>query len=188
MYYDKQNKITMLINETNIKQWNLKPGETRFNIDLSNINTQTFRAFLGQLDEEINILSAQKCSLSLIQPLNDVAVNKNSFWRTIKPLHTSGESRLQSTLNRSLILMMALTHKEIDNDFINDLNKSKDDIARDEPTSAIKTYDAAYLAKKSFISTDKANTQVILEMFCSLFSTRDMFQKPEGMKGRKYTP
>ena len=112
----------------------------------------------------------------------DIAVNGNSFWRKIKPLHASGRSRLQTTLDKALALSSSLTHRHVDPNFVKDLTgQLKSVVTNADLPESFTTLDSFKVAAKRFQYRDKHNAAVVSQ---SIEAALHDQQRLDGMVGR----
>ena len=89
----------------------------------------------------------------------DREINTNSFWRKIKPVNASGDSRLQNTLDRALRLASVMTSKSIKTELVKDITE---------------------VSKGS----DPANAKVTTKSLESVLEHNRLQEPVPGMKGR----
>lgn len=107
------------------------------------------------IDEMVSILSKE--AIAVLK--TDCDINRNSFWRKIKPVNVSGESRLQDTLDRALKLASVMHSKSIQDSHIDGI-------------------------KNATSTTDKANAKVAKKSIESTLQHNSLYKPIEGMKGR----
>lgn len=89
----------------------------------------------------------------------DREINQNSFWRKIKPVNASGDSRLQNTLDRALRLTSVMTSKSIKTELIQQITDERK-------------------------TTDPANAKVATKSLESALEHNRLNKPVGGMKGR----
>jgi hypothetical protein len=89
----------------------------------------------------------------------DCEINQNSFWRKIKLVNASGNSRLQNTLDRALKLASVMTSKSIKTELIQQITHEH----------------------KKF---DPANAKVATKILASALEHNRLNKSVGGMKGR----
>lgn len=74
------------------------------------------------IDQIVDLLS-----MGIIDVMKkDCDLNRNSFWRNIKPANALGDSRLQNTLNNALRLASIMKSKSIETALIQEITKARD--------------------------------------------------------------
>jgi hypothetical protein len=130
MDVDIKTSIVTLLEEYKQYSWFVSTSKRNAaNGLIQEINTKT------TTDEIVNVLSTGIISVMK----NDCELNQHSFWRKIKPVNSSGDSRLQNTLGRALRLASVITSKSINPKLIKDITevRNKSDPANAKVTTKI---------------------------------------------------
>jgi hypothetical protein len=119
---------------------------------------------------------------------SDIAANKNSFWRRIKPLNFSGKSRLQVAISDAMVLLSALTSKEITpplaSGLVDNLKAVTKNISELETFENDSTYDNYHAVRGGLQFNDKSNAKVVSTAMNRVLDNNLLFGKPVTMSRR----
>lgn len=144
---------------------------------------QLIAALNGKTELTDIIILLQSTKLELGQA--DIEANKASFWRShIKPVHVSGHSRLQSTLDRALLLTSSLTNQAIDHAFVGQLTDQLDSVLKTPLKSTHMSFDTFKMASEIDHNRDRHNASVVAKSVERVLKFNSQIERPESMKGR----
>ncbi|MDP1603619.1 MAG: hypothetical protein Q8M03_10180 [Legionella sp.] len=137
---------------------------------------------------DIDSLIAALADKKLDAIKEDISTNKNSFWRKIKAINASGESRFQNSLDKALALTAALTGKEASSGLLNGLTGALKDVTPTPDALHVfeqhKTLDTYSVATESLRLKDKGNGRVLQTSIERVLQSEKLKKSVAGMVGR----
>ena len=117
----------------------------------------------------------------------DIELNKNSFWRKLKPLNYSGNSRYQNTLSDMIVLMSSLTGDNVSATMAIHLSKQLRSLVKKAPAhfdTDKPSIDNLHVTVAKGRFSDASNAQVLANNLEKVLGNDMLFATPIKMNGR----